>query len=76
MTTKIETRYDVLKFEGEPYVFGGDTVLFRDDTGRNLGVVLPNWECLGKPETITVTFQPGDLLNNEPRSDHPELDLG
>ena len=27
------------------------------------------WEDMGKPDTITVTVEPGDLLNPEPQID-------
>ena len=40
----------------------------EDDEGgayefRNLELTFTTWEALGSPEELTVTIEPGDLLN-------------
>lgn len=40
---------------------------FRPSEGHYTEIVIPAdlWDDMGKPKTITVAVQPGDLLNEE-----------
>lgn len=38
-------------------------VAYGDEDGRNWMMGVLAWEDMGKPEKITVTIEPGDLLN-------------
>jgi hypothetical protein len=71
--TKMETVYGVTRLGAEPYVIGDRHMRFEAEDREFFWMTQDDWEDMGKPEAITVTIQPGDLLNNEPKAEHPEL---
>ena len=41
-----------------------------DETGtpRRMSIKAADWADMGSPETVTLTIEPGDLLNDDPIS--------
>lgn len=52
-----------------------ENVMFSNATQMGVGCVtiasipMDKWRDMGEPDVITVTVQPGDRLNDEPRED-------
>ena len=51
-------------------------VMFREDMDepgiqRGITVSFSDWTDMGSPEILTVTLEPGDLLNDDPISGRP-----
>jgi len=65
MITKQSVLMRALRVNGEDALF----YEWQDDLRerqRQLSLKATDWADMGSPEVITVTIEPGDLLNDEP----------